>query len=29
MLITVKKLDMVYCNDMAELLNSDKQLHLA
>lgn len=29
MLITIKKLDMVYCNDMAELLNSDKKLHLA
>lgn len=29
MFITVKKLDIVYCDDMAELLNSDKKLHLA
>lgn len=27
--ITIEKLDLVYCNDMAELLNSDEKLHLA
>ena len=27
--ITIEKLDIVYCNDMAELLNTDEKLHLA
>lgn len=27
--ITIEKLDIVYCNDMAELLNSDEKLYLA
>ncbi|WP_026891771.1 GNAT family N-acetyltransferase [Lacrimispora aerotolerans] len=27
--ITIKIIDKVYCNDLAELLNSDEKLHLA
>ena len=29
MSITIKTLDIGYCNDLAELLNSDEKLHLA